>query len=288
MIVVTLRNCPVSLRGDLSKWLLEVNTNVYVGNVSARVRDALWERICENIREGEATLVYTAANEQHMEFRVHNSKWKPVDYDGITLIKRPVQTLDHSNQQALSTGFSKASHRRHMRRKKSKEIEQFVFLDIETTGLEAHHEIIEIGVQCVVNGECTERWSKLIVPKNRIPDQIVKLTGITNEMVQSEGVLLKDALVQLMEIVAGKTVVCYNSTFDLSFLQKAYAENNLEPPFTKIIDVLPMARKEIENLNSYKLGSVAKYFGISTDAMHRALQDCDILRKVFLNLRMIQ
>ena len=37
-------NCPPKLRGDLSKWLCEINTGVYVGNVSSRVRDALWER----------------------------------------------------------------------------------------------------------------------------------------------------------------------------------------------------------------------------------------------------
>lgn len=32
-------NCPPKLRGDLSKWLCEINTGVYVGNVSSRVRD---------------------------------------------------------------------------------------------------------------------------------------------------------------------------------------------------------------------------------------------------------
>ncbi len=45
-------DCPPRLRGDLSKWLQEVNTGVYVGNVSARVRDAIWERVCENAKIG--------------------------------------------------------------------------------------------------------------------------------------------------------------------------------------------------------------------------------------------
>ena len=49
MVVVTMTNCPSKLRGDLSKWLCEINTNVYVGQISARVRDALWDKICENI-----------------------------------------------------------------------------------------------------------------------------------------------------------------------------------------------------------------------------------------------
>ena len=62
-------NCPPKLRGDLSKWLCEINTGVYVGNVSSRVRDALWERICQNLKNGQATLVFTAAGEQRMDFR---------------------------------------------------------------------------------------------------------------------------------------------------------------------------------------------------------------------------
>ena len=51
-------NCPPSLRGDLSKWLCEINTGVYVGNVSSRVRDAIWDRVCENLKNGQATLVF--------------------------------------------------------------------------------------------------------------------------------------------------------------------------------------------------------------------------------------
>ena len=45
-------NCPPRLRGDLSKWLCEINTGVYVGNVSSRVRDAVWDRVCQNLKNG--------------------------------------------------------------------------------------------------------------------------------------------------------------------------------------------------------------------------------------------
>ena len=59
MLVITLTNCPPSLRGDLTGWLFEINTGIYVGNVSARVRDELWKRICNNIKNGNATMVYS-------------------------------------------------------------------------------------------------------------------------------------------------------------------------------------------------------------------------------------
>ena len=90
IVVVAITNCPPKLRGDLSKWLFEVNTGVYTGNLSSRVRDAVWDRICQNIGSGSATMVFSAGNEQNLDFRVCNSSWTPVDYDGIKLMRRPL------------------------------------------------------------------------------------------------------------------------------------------------------------------------------------------------------
>ena len=44
MIVIMLSDCPPKVRGDLSKWLCEINTGVFVGNVSSRVREEVWQR----------------------------------------------------------------------------------------------------------------------------------------------------------------------------------------------------------------------------------------------------
>ena len=88
MTVIVLSDCPPKLRGDLTKWLLEISTGVYVGKVSARVRDELWLRVCDNLKSGRASMVYSTNNEQGMDFRVHNSIWEPVDYDGIKLVRR--------------------------------------------------------------------------------------------------------------------------------------------------------------------------------------------------------
>ena len=89
MLIIVLTDCPAKLRGDLSKWLFEINTGVYVGRVSARVREELWSRICEYLKHGQATMVYPAAGEQKMEFRVYNTTWEIADYDGIKLMRRP-------------------------------------------------------------------------------------------------------------------------------------------------------------------------------------------------------
>lgn len=115
MVVVVLTACPQGLRGDLTRWLLEISSGVYVGHISARVRDRLWERIKGQIRSGKAIMVYSAGNEQHLAFRVHRSDWTPVQCDGLELIKRPSISQDRrtgEQQSVKRTGWSKASRYR--------------------------------------------------------------------------------------------------------------------------------------------------------------------------------
>jgi len=115
MIVVTLSNCPNALRGDLTKWLLEITPGVYVGQVSSRVRDNLWDRICELIKDGKATMVYNTRNEQHLDFRVHGSDWEPIDFEGIKLVLRP-SPARVKNLGKMRLGYSKASKYRKAKR----------------------------------------------------------------------------------------------------------------------------------------------------------------------------
>ena len=63
MTVVTVSDCRPAC-GDLTKWLFEINTGVYVGNLPARVREELWKRICDHLGSGYATMVYNTSNER--------------------------------------------------------------------------------------------------------------------------------------------------------------------------------------------------------------------------------
>ena len=110
MVVLCLTNCPPALRGDLTRWLMEIDTGVYAGNVSARVREELWNRVTKNIKDGRATMVYSARTEQKMEFRVHNNEWIPVDFDGMKLMLRPNKTFQVKSERTENRmGYSKAS-----------------------------------------------------------------------------------------------------------------------------------------------------------------------------------
>lgn len=63
MMVLVLSACPAGLRGDLTKWLMEVSPGVFVGRPTARIRELLWERTIELCKDGRALLVYSTNNE---------------------------------------------------------------------------------------------------------------------------------------------------------------------------------------------------------------------------------
>jgi CRISPR-associated protein Cas2 len=115
MTVIVLTACPEGLRGHLTQWLLEISAGVYVGHVSTRIRQRLWGKVIEMAGPGRALLVFQKPGEQRLSFLVHDHHWKPVDFDGITLIRRP--TEKHIPNPALPRGWSKAAKRRRFRRK---------------------------------------------------------------------------------------------------------------------------------------------------------------------------
>ncbi|MCM1210677.1 MAG: type I-E CRISPR-associated endoribonuclease Cas2e [Blautia sp.] len=284
MIVITMSSCPPKLRGDLTKWLFEIHTGVYVGQINAKVREMLWNRVCQNIKDGQATMVYSSANEQHLEFCTHNTEWKIRDFDGIKLMMRP--KLPEKDGEELQKGFSDASKYliAGKRRKRAFTTNQEkVFLDIETDGLDfTKSNIIEIAAIVADETGIKSSWSALIKQDKALPVEIVELTQITDEML-NRGVELGYALKRLSEIVKEKTVVCFNKDFDITFLEREFRKNNFDIPFRKVVDALAFARKRVRDIDNYKLGTLAEYFGISYTP-HRALSDCEALYQVFLKL----
>ena len=284
MIVLTMTNCPPKLRGDLSKWLLEINTGVYVGNVNARVRELIWKRVCENIKNGQATLVFPANNEQHMDFYVHNTNWQPIDLDGIKLMKHPKNIYEQGEM--LKSGFSNAAKRRMGLKKNARRVEKadndFVIIDIETTGLSVENdEILEIGAIRIVNGKTVEEYERLIAVKTEIAQNISELTGITQEQVKENGKPINEALPSFMDFVKGSEVAGYNVNFDHDFLLAECSRQGIDITKIKFTDVMTIVKSKLKGMRSYNLESVAKRLGITTKQQHRALSDCYLLYQVY-------
>jgi len=90
MIVLLVERVKPSLRGELTRWLLEPRPGVFVGQVSARVRDRLWDRLCRSLDTGAALLIYTTNTEQGFGLRSYGETSRElVDFDGLWLIRLP-------------------------------------------------------------------------------------------------------------------------------------------------------------------------------------------------------
>ena len=87
MIVVVTENVPSRLRGRLAIWLLEVRAGVYVGDVSRRVREMIWEQVSELAEKGNVVMAWSTNTESGFDFQTYGENRRvPVELDGLRLV----------------------------------------------------------------------------------------------------------------------------------------------------------------------------------------------------------
>lgn len=90
MVVMVLERVPVSLRGELTRWMLEPKPGVFIGTLSAMVRDRLWEKACQSMKGGAGMLIHNADTEQGFAIRFWGMPGRTVvDFEGLWLIQVP-------------------------------------------------------------------------------------------------------------------------------------------------------------------------------------------------------
>lgn len=173
-------------------------------------------------------------------------------------------------------------------------------IDFETTGRDADNDrIIEIGVVGVDDGTISFREGLLIDPEMRIPEDAIKVHGITNEEVAGAP-KFREILPHLRELLGGRIPVAYNAPFDRGFLleelrrarksdAKAEREIDIEgvPAFDEElawIDPLVWARELLTELRQRTLSSVTEHLGIPLENAHRAVGDAEATAHVLLRL----
>jgi CRISPR-associated protein Cas2 len=88
MMVLILENVRPTLRGELSRWLFEVKSGVFVGKVSALVREELWNLVAQQLGKGSAVMIQPASNEQGFSAKtLGNPTRQLVDIEGLFLVK---------------------------------------------------------------------------------------------------------------------------------------------------------------------------------------------------------
>ena len=164
-----------------------------------------------------------------------------------------------------------------------KEYNEFVIFDIETTGLSAiNDEITEIGAIKVIDGKVVDTYSQLINPERPIPEFITNLTGITDEMVKGKP-RINEVIPSFSEFIKDSVLVAHNATFDVGFIREKMKKNgvNLSNP---VLDTLELARSVFPDLKNHKLDNIAKHLGVSLENHHRAVDDAEATKDIFLKI----
>ena len=75
------------MRGRVAVWLLEVRAGVYIGDVSRRTREMIWEHLTKGCEEGNVVMAWSSNHESGYEFLTHGaSRRTPVEFDGLILV----------------------------------------------------------------------------------------------------------------------------------------------------------------------------------------------------------
>ncbi len=171
----------------------------------------------------------------------------------------------------------------------------FAVIDFETTGRDAGTDrVIEIGLVSFEKGEVTSRESLLVNPGVPVPEESRAVHGITDEELAGAPDFAT-VMPRVLERLRGKLPVAYNASFDRSFLQaeimraapKGMTSADMPPAVredVEWIDPLVWAREILKELESRRLGDVAKHLGVHLEQAHRAAGDAEATGRVLLAL----
>lgn len=159
--------------------------------------------------------------------------------------------------------------------------DDYVILDVETTGLSPESDrVIELAVVKVESGQVVDTFASLVNPERAIPENVVKLTNITQDMVADAPVFsaLAEAIVSF---IGDLPVVAHNASFDAGFLAEEL--NRAGVPFQfQYIDSIRLAKKAYPDMPNYKLKTLIKKLSLADHAQqHRAADDAMCTQRLY-------
>ena len=148
-------------------------------------------------------------------------------------------------------------------------LEEYVVLDVETTGLQASRQrIIEIALVRMAHGQVVERWESLCQPGRRVPAYITKLTGIDDERLD-DAPAFGEVVDQVLERIDGAVIVGHNVAFDISFLNEELKRVGREPVVNEHLCTLSLATRLMPGLRKPTLHAVAQRLVVPGHSRHK-------------------
>ena len=159
----------------------------------------------------------------------------------------------------------------------------YIVVDLETTGRNHYEDdIIEIGAIKYINNIEVDRFSALVKTPKTLSKDIIKLTGITNEILNKYGEEKANVITSFYSFLGDDIVIGHNITsFDSKFIEDAFQEVLGCHFKNDYIDTLYLARKELPSLKHHSLKYLAEIFSIDYTKAHRAVEDCIINNMVY-------
>ncbi len=161
--------------------------------------------------------------------------------------------------------------------------DEMVVFDIETTGLDVRScRITEIGAVKIRNGEVVEEFNTFVNPEMPIPEEIVKLTSITDEMV-ADAPKIQEALSAFLTFCGDSLLIAHNANFDCGFIRAAATECGL--PFENTyLDTVGLSRYLNPDLKKHKLDALVEHYKLGEFHHHRACDDARVLALIFFEM----
>lgn len=161
---------------------------------------------------------------------------------------------------------------------------EYIAVDLETTGLSPVKErIIELAAVRFRDGEEVDCFTTLVNPGRVLPERIVELTGIRDEMLL-DAPKEEEALEAFLAYTNDSILLGHNLGFDYSFLKTAFARKKQEYQRNGI-DTLAIAKKHLADLPSRTLEALCVYYKIDSGTSHRALDDARSAARLYECLR---
>jgi len=183
-------------------------------------------------------------------------------------------------------GVPSPTKREHKGKSLLESVENYVVVDLETTGLDpTYDEIIEFAAIKVDNGKIVSEFQSLVKPSEPIGEFITDLTGITNEML-ADAPSIADVLPRFLAFVGKDIVVAHNANFDINFIYDACLSEDSGIVFDNdFIDTMRLSRRLFKAEWHHRLKDLVKRFGIESEVGHRGLPDALIAHKCYVYMK---
>lgn len=162
----------------------------------------------------------------------------------------------------------------------------YCVFDLETTGLSSRFDhIIEFGGQIVQDRACVRSLQMFIKPPVKISAFTTELTGISEEHMANARPF-EECVDELLEFIGDSILVAHNADFDYNFLNESLMRIGRKPLMNPVVDTLDLARSLQSDRKGYRLGQIARSYGIRYDeeVAHRADYDAEVLAQTYMNM----